>query len=309
MTFSVTIPTYKNQFLKEAIDSVLAQSWRDFELIIVNDASPYDIDAVVSQYDDSRIRYFKNERNCGAKNVVDNWNICLSYAQGDYLMCIGDDDRLKPNCLQDFADAIGRYPEVELFHAGTEVIDDRSVLVRTLELRPERESVYDLIADTQGSGLGSYLFKTATLRQNGGFYRLPYGWSSDFITAYMAARNHGLVNVQTAGFQYRGNSQSISYDMSGVEDKIASILHYKNWIRNFLDAARPTDSGDAATRKRILSTLDRNISRNIDGLVEFDIRKNKFRRGLHWLARRHAYGISWQRYVKCVLNSIRYSLR
>ena len=83
MKFSVTIPAYKVKYLKEAIDSVLAQTFHDFELIIVNDASPYDIDSVLSQYNDPRIIYKKNESNCGAKNVVDNWNICLSYATGD----------------------------------------------------------------------------------------------------------------------------------------------------------------------------------------------------------------------------------
>ena len=81
--FSITIPAYKDKYLKETIDSVLAQTYTHFEVVIVNDASPYDLDSIVSQYTDPRIRYFKNEKNCGARNVVDNWNICLSHATGD----------------------------------------------------------------------------------------------------------------------------------------------------------------------------------------------------------------------------------
>ena len=57
MLFSVTIPTYKSQYLKETIDSVLSQSYKDFELIIVNDASPDDIDSIVKQYDDIFVYY------------------------------------------------------------------------------------------------------------------------------------------------------------------------------------------------------------------------------------------------------------
>ena len=72
--FSVTIPAYKDRYLKETIDSVLAQTYQNYEIVIVNDASPYDLDSIVQQYTDQRIRYFKNEKNCGAKNVVDNWN-------------------------------------------------------------------------------------------------------------------------------------------------------------------------------------------------------------------------------------------
>ena len=60
--FSVTIPAYKDRYLKETIDSILAQTYQNYEIIIVNDASPYDLDSIVSQYDDPRIRYFKNEK-------------------------------------------------------------------------------------------------------------------------------------------------------------------------------------------------------------------------------------------------------
>ena len=59
--FSVTIPAFKDKYLKETIDSVLAQTYPNYEVVIVNDASPYDLDSIVSQFDDHRIRYFKNE--------------------------------------------------------------------------------------------------------------------------------------------------------------------------------------------------------------------------------------------------------
>ena len=99
----------------------------------MTDASPYDLDSIVSQYSDPRIRYFKNKKNCGARDVVDNWNICLSHATGDYLICMGDDDNLTPRCLQDFAELIGKYPELDLFHARSEIIDDDSKFVCLLE--------------------------------------------------------------------------------------------------------------------------------------------------------------------------------
>ena len=92
--FSITIPAYKDKYLKETIDSVLAQTYQNYEIVIVNDASPYDLDRIVTKYNDPHIRYFKNEKNCGAKDVVDNWNISLSHATGEYLICMGDDDKL-----------------------------------------------------------------------------------------------------------------------------------------------------------------------------------------------------------------------
>ena len=53
--FSITIPAYKSKYLKEAIDSCLLQSYTNFELIIVDDASPENLHEIVSQYHDKRI--------------------------------------------------------------------------------------------------------------------------------------------------------------------------------------------------------------------------------------------------------------
>ncbi len=82
---SIGIPAYKATYLKEAIDSVLNQTYTKFELIIVNDKSPENIEEIISTYNDKRIRYYKNEDNLGKTSIVLNWNKCLSYANGDFL--------------------------------------------------------------------------------------------------------------------------------------------------------------------------------------------------------------------------------
>ena len=76
MKFSVLIPAYKRQYLQECIDSVLSQTFQDFEIVIVDDCSPEDIKSVVYLFNDSRISFYRNEANCGAVDVVDNWNKC-----------------------------------------------------------------------------------------------------------------------------------------------------------------------------------------------------------------------------------------
>ncbi|MFA6832241.1 MAG: glycosyltransferase, partial [Bacteroidaceae bacterium] len=68
--FSITVPAYKAQFLKECIDSILAQTYQNFELIIVNDNSPQNLEHIVSKYHDERIHYYKNKIGFGAEHVV-----------------------------------------------------------------------------------------------------------------------------------------------------------------------------------------------------------------------------------------------
>ena len=133
MKYSITIPTYKATFLKECIESALAQTYSNFELVIVNDASPEDIDVIVKAFNDPRIRYYKNEKNCGALNVVDNWNKCLEYAKGEFTICMGDDDMLYPNCLEEYNKLIACYPQLDIYHGRTVLINEKSEITGILD--------------------------------------------------------------------------------------------------------------------------------------------------------------------------------
>ncbi len=212
--FSVTVPAFKAQYLSECIDSILAQTYKNFEVIIVNDASPQDLDSIVSQYDDSRIHYYKNKVGFGALHVVGNWNKCLEYAKGDYVICMGDDDKLKPCCLEEYAKLINKYPNFNVYHALTEMIDENSNFMYMQEARPEREGVYSMMYGRLKNGrvqyIGDWLFKTDWLRSNGGYVDVPMAWGSDDLTAYAAAQDNGVANSQIPMFQYRINSQTIS---------------------------------------------------------------------------------------------------
>lgn len=95
---SVCIPTYRGaETLAAAIESVLAQTHADFELIVVDDASPDDTAAVVARFTDPRLRYVRNMRNLGPEG---NWNHCLALARGTYFKLLPHDDLLRRDCLE-----------------------------------------------------------------------------------------------------------------------------------------------------------------------------------------------------------------
>ena len=77
---SFILPAYKSQFLREAIASILAQTYRDFELIVVDDCSPQGLKSIVDEFNDPRLTYNRNETNIGGKDLVAAWNKALSYA-------------------------------------------------------------------------------------------------------------------------------------------------------------------------------------------------------------------------------------
>lgn len=111
MKVSVIITTYKRpHYLIEAIESVLAQNFKDFELIIVNDDPRGEATGkVILSYNDPRIRYIKNEKNLGA---VKSLNIALDNAQGEYIAILDDDDAwISENKLEKQVSFLGKNPD------------------------------------------------------------------------------------------------------------------------------------------------------------------------------------------------------
>ncbi|MGD0128015.1 MAG: glycosyltransferase [Terriglobia bacterium] len=118
---TVCLPTFnKARYLPAAIESVLAQEFRDYELLVVDDASPVDPTSLVLSFRDSRIRYSRNPHNLG---LVENWNHCLGMARGDYAMIFHDDDVMLPGLLRREVEILESNPGVVLVHTAAQAID------------------------------------------------------------------------------------------------------------------------------------------------------------------------------------------
>lgn len=129
---SVCIPAFRGAaHIAAAIESVLAQSLTDFELIIIDDHSADNTVAIAQGFTDARIRILKNAENVGPQG---NWNRCLHEARGKYFKLLPQDDLLAPDCLkkqlaileQDQAEAIA------LVFCARTIIDahDKPVMAR-----------------------------------------------------------------------------------------------------------------------------------------------------------------------------------
>ena len=98
MKISIMIITYNRaDLLKETMDSILNQTFKDFELIVVDNYSTDDTEKTVKNYNDDRIKYFKN-RNDGILAV--NRNFMVSKAKGEYVAICDDDDLWMPDKLE-----------------------------------------------------------------------------------------------------------------------------------------------------------------------------------------------------------------
>ncbi|MBR5851394.1 MAG: glycosyltransferase family 2 protein [Bacteroidaceae bacterium] len=257
--YSFVLPAYKARFFKEALDSILSQTYKDFELIIVNDASPEDLDSIVKQYDDPRIRYYFNEENIGGKDLVAQWNHCLEYAKGEYVILASDDDVYHPEYLEKMDELVRKYPDVNVYRPRVQYINKNNEIIYTENLLPVKMSLIQYleawITTKIGSGIPFNVFKRLELEKQGGFLNYPLGWFSDDATVIEIAKSNGMAYSADTLFSFRCSDINISskkHTKSLILKKIKAteVFYYniKQLITNL-----PTIDNDDLEKKDFLT--------------------------------------------------------
>lgn len=295
-SFSILLPSYKTKFLQETISSILCQTYKNLEIIIVDDASPEPIQEIVGSFKDSRIKYYRNDTNCGAENVVENWNKCLGYAKGDYVICMGDDDVLAPCCLEEYCKLIEKYPGLGVYHGQTEIIDEKSNFKNVTSSRIEYESACSLIwhrwNGRSAQYIGDFLFDRKRLQEKGGFYYLPYAWGSDDITAVMMAKEGGVANTSKTVFFYRENMQSIS-STGSIRKKMEAIEMERKWYLDFLGDCESLSDTDMKFYHSILMCMPSYYHKKKTFQLALDMKSNRIKHTIYWMTHLRRYRLSF----------------
>lgn len=119
---TVAIPTYNRaRFLREAIESALAQTVRELEVVVSDNASDDDTAAVVASFDDPRLRYSRLDSNIGLHG---NLTRCLRAGSAPYLAILQDDDALAPTNVERKLEALELQPRAVLAHAPFRFVDE-----------------------------------------------------------------------------------------------------------------------------------------------------------------------------------------
>lgn len=124
---SVLTPIYNTptEHLKEAIESILGQTFRDFEYLILNDSPDNkELDRVVNSYKDNRIRYIKNSKNIGLEAST---NRLLDESKGEYIAIFDHDDISMPQRLEKEVSYLDKHPKVGLVSGQFTIFGDQDV--------------------------------------------------------------------------------------------------------------------------------------------------------------------------------------
>jgi glycosyltransferase involved in cell wall biosynthesis len=119
---SIIMPAHNEaDYIAEAIQSVLEQTYQNFELLIVNSGSTDNTEKVIKSFSDKRIIYFKQQKNLGVSIAR---NIALDAMQGDYFIFLDADDKLPPDSIKPRVDILNLNPEI-YFVGGTVILMDK----------------------------------------------------------------------------------------------------------------------------------------------------------------------------------------
>jgi Flp pilus assembly protein TadD len=140
---SVIMTVYNCQdYISQAIESVLIQTYPKFELVIIDDGSTDRTKEVISRYPDQRIRYFYQE-NGGMSNAL---NHAVRQAMGEFLLPLDADDMMTPDFIAKHIEEFNAWPDADLVYSDVLLIDDNGNPIRVMT-KPAYEDHRDMIRD------------------------------------------------------------------------------------------------------------------------------------------------------------------
>lgn len=231
------MPAYKSHFLKEAVESILSQSYKDFMLIVSDDCSPEPIYHIIEPFlTDDRILYRRNSHNFGAERLTEHWNMLLSMCSSEYVIFPGDDDVYESHFLQAIDLLTLSYPKIDCFRSRSQRIDSTGACFETEISFPQIQTQQDFLADFYSPGLihcvGNNVFKRSSLLESGGFYPFPLAWFSDDV-AVMLLSEKGIATTPEIHFSFRRSEMSISGNDGeySIKRKILATCLFFRWVK------------------------------------------------------------------------------
>lgn len=219
---SFVMPAYKGQWLSSAVESILAQTYTNIELIVVNDCSPDDLDATMAQYDDPRIRYYHNKENLGGKYLTKQWEHCIQFARGEYLVIAADDDIYAPTFAEECMRLAVEYPSAHLIRTCIRSVDEEGNELAVERFVPEGSRLVSqleyIYAYREGHVficMGNFVMRTSVLKEKG-FIDFPRALASDIAMSIMMAEC-GVACTPKPLFSFRHSTVHLSGSKAHLE--------------------------------------------------------------------------------------------
>ena len=224
---SVLMPIYKTKaaYLRVAIESILNQTYEDFEFLILDDCPDDTRENIVKEYQDSRIKYYKNEQNLG---ITGSRNKLLDMAKGEYLAVMDHDDVSLPKRFEKEVAILDAYHEIGVVGTGIHKI----VAYKDI-FQPEHD------ADIK-SGLmmkcvvthPSAMIRKSVLSANNIRYESQYSPAEDYKLWCRLIDKTNFYNIPEVLLNYRDWAHNTTNSSEGKMDRVTLLIWAENEVHN-----------------------------------------------------------------------------
>lgn len=246
---SVIMPAYNaERTLADAIESILSQNFRDFELIVVDDGSTDNTATLLKQYaqSDARIVILTNTPNQG---ISRSRNRALKAARGDYIACLDSDDVAEPSRLTAQLEYMTQHPDCVLLGSDLTIIDEASTIVGRRVYPHNDHELRKALPRVNPFAQPASMFRIDPAREIGGF-REDLPLCEDYDLFFRLAEQGKVANLAQPLTRYRVSStQSKS---TRLHDTVRCTLLVQQWA--FDRGWRPS-VGDIVYRWMLKSLL------------------------------------------------------
>ena len=218
------MPVYnvRHGYLREAIDSILAQTYTDFELIICDDCSPNGApDEVIASYNDPRIRYVKNEKNLG---ISGNTNKMIQLARGEYIAQMDNDDIALPQRLEKTCAYLDSHPEVDYVGGWQEYFPKYKLWA------PPQQFGYLELFQFCPICHSTLLYRKSTVEKYNLYYDTNFKAAMDYELWSRVLRVAKVVNLPEVFLRYRWYDANTSI-IQGERQRLETYTVRKNIIK------------------------------------------------------------------------------
>lgn len=225
---SVLMPVYNTpeNYLRPAIESILGQTYQDFEFVILNDASTDEnVEKIVKSYTDKRIRYYKNEQN---KGISYSRNRLIDLAKGEYLAVFDHDDISFPERLEKEAAFLDSHPDVGVVGSWYQASDKNKIRKFPTDDRVIKLKLMFGCAVSHTSSM----IRKSVLEENGIRYEETFSPAEDYGLWVRLLRKTQFANLPEALVMYRCHRENTthkqSYKMTLASYKIWDLVKKEN---------------------------------------------------------------------------------
>jgi glycosyltransferase involved in cell wall biosynthesis len=244
---SVCLPTYNGgnkDFLQTAINSILNQSFQDFELIIVDDCSTDQTREIIKSYlgdnlggnrpFNNKIKYYENEINLG---LFPNWNKCLNLARGEYITILGQDDLMNSDNLLKKVAILDEYDQVGLVTSSTQIIDDHNQIT-TWEWANYSNSylingqswLFDTLGEANPICCPAVMFRKSILDKIGNQFNTNYYYAGDFKMWVEIAKVSDLYFLADFLINYRWHEDNTTHSFTNFDQVAESVQVWQEFL-------------------------------------------------------------------------------